>query len=233
VPVEARAVFVPAAVAVFAAFAVFGLLTAIAPGFLATLLHLSSPALAGAVVFSMFTGSALGQVGLSQLSERVALPVGCAILLAGLGLIAAAVAGSSPGSVGDGSPGSPHGLLLRLLAGLLVAGAVVVGVGQGVSFRAGMAAITAASPAERRAGTVASFFVTAYLAISVPVILVGVAATVWGLRTAALWFTGAAATLAAAALVAVLRLAQRGPRTGDGSDRSVTARPGTAVVSRR
>jgi MFS family permease len=200
VPAEARAVFVPAAVAIFAAFAVFGLLTAIAPGFLATLLHERSRALAGAVVFSMFAGSAVGQVGLARLRERVALPVGCGILIAGLGLVGAALALSS--------------------LGLLFAGTVVVGIGQGVSFRAGMAAITAASPADRRAGTVASFFVTAYVAISVPVILVGLAATVWGLRTAALWFTAATAALAAGALLAVLRLDRRVSRTGPGSSRT-------------
>ncbi len=102
-----------------------------------------------------------------------------------------------------------------------------------------MAAITAASPDGRRAGTVASFFVTAYVAISVPVILVGVAATVWGLRVAALWFTAAAAALTAGALVAVLRLGRRGSRTGeplrteDGSGRAVAARPGEPAVSRR
>jgi MFS family permease len=191
VPAAARAVFVPAAVAAFAAFAVFGLITAISPGFLVQLLHEPSRALAGAVVFAMFAGSAVGQVGLARLPARVALPVGCAVLLAGLALVALALAGAS--------------------LPLLVAGALVVGTGQGVSFRSGMAAITAASTPDRRAGTVASFFVAAYVAISVPVILVGVAATLWGLRTAALWFTAAVAALTAGALVAVLRLDRDGP----------------------
>jgi MFS family permease len=211
VPAEARAVFVPAAVATFAAFAVFGLLTAIAPGFLATLLHEPSRALAGAVVFAMFAGSALGQVCLARLPERTALPVGCLILLAGLAGVGGALATAS--------------------LPLLVAGSVVVGAGQGVSFRSGLAAITAASPPDRRAGTVASFFVAAYVAISVPVILVGVAGTLWGLRTAALWFTAAVAALTVGALVAVLRLGGR--RAAGEPDRTAAARPPERVVSRR
>lgn len=185
----ARAVFVPASVAVFAAFAVFGLLTAVEPGILATVLHRPGRALAGLVVFSMFAGSAAGQVGLSWLATRIALPAGCLVLVAGLAGIAA-------------------GLLAESLPAL-VAGTVVVGVGQSLSFRAGMAAITAASPPAGRAETVSSFFVVAYVGISIPVILVGVAAAEFGLRDAGIAFTAAVAALALGALVAVLRLERR------------------------
>ncbi|MGA8114811.1 MAG: MFS transporter [Actinocatenispora sp.] len=188
VPASVRPVFVPAAVAVFAAFSVFGLLTSIEPGFLADLLHRPDEALAGAVVFSMFAGSAIGQVGLARLPTRVALPTGCLVLVAGLAGI---------------------GLALVTNAFLaLVVGTVVVGIGQGISFRAGMATVTEHSPPDRRAETVSSFFVVAYTGISVPVILVGVGSAVWGLRTAGIAFTVAVAALALGALVAVLRLAR-------------------------
>lgn len=186
---EARAVFVPAAVAVFAAFAVFGLLTAIEPGFLATVLHRPGRALAGLVVFSMFAGSAAGQVGLSWVPTRVALPAGCLVLVAGLAGVAGALLGGS--------------------LPLLVAGTVVVGVGQSLSFRAGMAAITAAAPAQRRAETVSSFFVVAYVGISIPVVLVGVVAALTSLRTAGLTFTAAVAALSLAALAGVLHTQHR------------------------
>lgn len=189
VAAPARAVFVPAAVAVFAAFSVFGLFTSIAPGFLGQVLGLHSPALAGLVVFGMFAGSAGGQVGLARVPTRAALPAGCVVLVAGL----AGIAGS---------------LLAHSLAALVV-GAVVIGVGQALSFRSGIAAVTAASPEPERAATVASFFVVAYVAISLPVVLVGVAATAWGLRTAGLVFTAAVAAVALAALAWVLRLNRR------------------------
>lgn len=185
VPVQVRPVFVPAAIAVFAAFAVFGLLTAIEPGFLATLMHQSNRALAGAVVFSMFTGSVIGQTALARLPERIALPTGCLILVAGLAAIAVALATEA---------------LLPL-----VLGTVVVGIGQGVSFRSGMAAITASCPPERRAETVSSFFVVAYVGISIPVIMVGIAAELWGLRTAGIAFTIAAALLALTAAAILQR----------------------------
>lgn len=186
VPARTRAVFLPAAVAVFAAFAVFGLLTAIEPGILSTLLRLPSRALAGMVVFSMFAGSALGQFGHGRLPGRAALPVGCLVLVAGLSAIATAL------TVGS------------LTA--LVVGTVVVGIGQGISFREGMLSITEHSPPDRRAETVSSFFVVAYLGISVPVILVGIAAALFGLRIAGIAFTVAAAVLALTALTIVLRL---------------------------
>ena len=188
VPRQARAAFIPVAIAAFAAFSVFGLLTAIEPVFMGTLLHRSSPALAGAVVFSMFAGSAIGQVGL-RISGPAALPAGCVVLVAGLAGVAA-------------------GLLVDSLVALVI-GTVVVGIGQGISFRAGIAAVTAASPAHRRAETVSTFFMVAYVAISIPVILVGLAARSWGLRTAGVTFTAAVAALALLALAAVLRLNRR------------------------
>src|SRR5205085_1829790 len=54
VPREMRAVFIRAATASFAAFAVLGLFTAVAPSFLAKLLNLTSPWLSGVVVFVLF-----------------------------------------------------------------------------------------------------------------------------------------------------------------------------------
>lgn len=189
VPEQARGVFVPAAIAIFAAFAVFGLLTAIEPGFLATLLHRTHPALAGVVVFSMFAGSTIGQVGLARFSGPLALPTGCAVLIVGLGGIA--------------------GALITASLPMLIAGTVVIGIGHGLSFRNGMAAITARTPADRRAGAVSSFFVVAYAGISVPVVLVGLAIAQWGLRTAGIAFTAAVAALALAALIIVLRLNRR------------------------
>jgi MFS family permease len=186
VAVQARAVFVPVAIAVFAAFAVFGLLGAIEPGILATVLHLPDRALAGGIVFAMFAASAVAQVGLARVPPRLALPIGCVVLIAGLAAIA--------------------GALLEGSLALLFGGTIVVGVGQSLSFRAGVAAVTAISPPPQRAGTVSSLFVVAYAGVAIPVVLVGAAVAPLGLRNAAIAFTGAVAVLSAAALVTVLRL---------------------------
>ncbi|WP_160573454.1 MFS transporter [Actinomadura physcomitrii] len=194
VPAEVRPVFVPAAIAAFSAFAVFGLVTAVAPGILVNVLHRPDRALAGAVVFAMFGASTVGQVVFAKVPERIALPAGCAVLIAGLAAIA--------------------GALLAESLPLLVTGTVVAGLGQSLGFRAGLAAITAGTQAAQRAQTVSSFFLTAYAGISLPVILVGVAAQVLGLRGAAVAFTAAVAVLALAALVALVRLERRGTSAG-------------------
>ncbi|MDL4814648.1 MFS transporter [Actinomadura opuntiae] len=204
VPAEVRPVFVPAAIAAFAAFAVFGLVTAVVPGILVGVLHRPDRALAGLVVFAMFGASTAGQVMFAKVPERIALPAGCAVLVVGLAAIA--------------------GALLAESLPLLVTGPIVVGLGQSLGFRAGLAAVTAGTPAAQRAQTVSSFFLTAYAGISLPVVLVGVAASAFGLRSAAVAFTAAVAVLALAALVALLRLERRHPVSqGPETDRSPAA----------
>jgi MFS family permease len=78
----------------------------------------------------------------------------------------------------------------------LIAGGVIAGLGQGLSFRAGLAAVNEASPAEQRGEVASSFFVVAYVAISVPVVGVGVLSELAGLRTAGLVFVAVVMALA-------------------------------------
>jgi MFS family permease len=188
VPREGRGVFVRAATAAFAGFAVLGLFTAVAPAFLGRVLGLPSHALTGVVVFAVFAASLGGQLGLERLPERVALPAGCLTLVLGMGLLAAA-------------------LELELL-GLLIAAGVVAGLGQGLSFRAGLAAVGAAAPPGRRAAVASSYFVVAYVAISIPVVGVGLLAQLTDLRAAGVAFSGMVAALA---LAVTLSLVNRAP----------------------
>ena len=116
--------------------------------------------------------------------------LGCGGLIAGMALLAAGLAASS--------------------LALLVIGGLVAGVGQGLSFRAGLTAVNAASPPEERAEVASSFFVVAYVAISVPVIGEGVLAEAVGLRTAGLVFAAVVAVLAGI----VLALLARRPKSG-------------------
>jgi MFS family permease len=194
VPVEARAVFVPAALAGFAGFAVLGLFTAVAPGFLGQVLGIASPAAAGAIVFAVFAASTLGQTLLEGVFGARALVAGSAGLVVGMVLLGL-------------------GLALSSLE-LLVIGGVVAGVGQGVSFRHGLAAINAASPPQQRGEVASAFFVLMYVGISVPVVGVGLLAQAAGLRTAGLVFVAAVAVLAAA----VLDRERRGHATDKATD---------------
>jgi predicted MFS family arabinose efflux permease len=185
VPTTMRGTFVRAAIAGFAGFAVLGLSTALAPAILRRVLALPDPALAGAAVGTLFAASALGQITLVRPLGRAALPVGCAVLAAGTALLAAGLAVGS----------------LALLGGA----AILAGLGQGVSFRAGLGAINAEAPIARRAEVASSFFFVAYVAISIPVIGVGLAADRWGLRAAGVGFSLGVAALAASALLALVR----------------------------
>lgn len=187
-PGSVRGVFVPAAVAGFAGFAVLGLFTALVPAFMGEVLGYSNLALTGAVVFLLFAASAAGQLAHGKVPEAARLPLGCVVLIAGVALVGT-------------------GIGLASLVWLL-AGAVVAGFGQGLSFRAGMGAVTVASPAERRGEVASTFFVVLYVAISIPVIGVGFAASRLGLATAGILFSAVVAVLALVALLALLKDSQ-------------------------
>ena len=81
---------------------------------------------------------------------------------------------------------------------------MVAGVGQGISFSRGLAAVAERTPADRRAEVSSTYFVVAYVAISLPVVGEGLAAQDWGLRTAGVSFAIAVAVLSAICLVAIV-----------------------------
>ncbi len=184
VPPAVRATFLRATTAGFAGFAMLGLFTAVAPSFLADLLHEDSHALSGAVVFAVFAASTVGQLTLAERFGGHALPAGCIGLIVGMGLLAA-------------------GLAAKSLA-LLVIGGVVGGLGQGLSFRAGLQAVNTRAPAEQRGSVASSFFIVCYVAISLPVIGEGIAANAVGLQAAGIAFSLAVAAISAIALVTLI-----------------------------
>ena len=61
-PAEIRSVFVIAATAAFAGFAVMGLFTAVAPSFVSGVIGINNHAVAGAIVASIFAASAVAQL---------------------------------------------------------------------------------------------------------------------------------------------------------------------------
>jgi MFS family permease len=185
VPAEVRGVFVRAGAAGFASFAVAGVFSAVAPGFLAVVLHHHSPALAGLLVF-LFMGLSLGgQFAIRPLSDRGALAWGCALLLAGVALLALSLGVESTAA--------------------LFASAVVAGLGQGMVIGAALAAITQRAPVERRGETASSFFVVIYVGLSLPVIAAGLAIHWTSLKPAGIGFCIAVAVLVAGVLASQLR----------------------------
>ncbi|GAB2787206.1 MFS transporter [Halomonas shantousis] len=180
VPAEVRAVFLPAAIAGFAGFAVFGFFTATAPAFMGQVLGYDNLFLIGVVVGVVFFASILGQSVQDRLAKAWRLPLGCAVVILGVGLVGAGI--------------GAHSLALFL------AGAVIVGLGQGIAFRAGLGLVTAASPADQRGTVTSTFFFVAYVAISIPVVGIGLTARFFGLATTGMSFAALVALLAAVAL---------------------------------
>lgn len=189
VPAQARPVFVVAALAAFAGFSVTGLFAAVAPSFLAQVLGVGNHALAGLMAGSIFVASAVAQVAARGVDPHRAVAVGCVILTVGMVVLATSLQWSwLPG---------------------LIASAVISGVGQGISFSRGLAAVAERTPADRRAEVSSTYFVVAYVAISIPVVGEGLAAQAWGLRPAGVTFAVAVAVLASICLAAILRQTRR------------------------
>ena len=184
VPAQVRSTFGIAAIAAFAGFAVTGLFTAVAPSFLANVVGIGNHAVAGAIACSIFAASAVSQVAATRIEPNRAVALGCAILA--LGMVVLAVA-----------------LYLSSLIGLIAA-AVVSGIGQGISFSRGLAAVAEKTPPGQRAEVSSTYFVVAYVAISLPVVGEGLAARDWGLRTAGVTFAVAVGILALLCLAAIL-----------------------------
>jgi hypothetical protein len=161
----------------------------------------------GLVVFAVFAASTAGQAMLDLVPEAVAMRAGCFALIAGMGSLAL-------------------GLGYAVLT-LVVLGGVIAGFGQGLSFRAGLAALNARARAEQRAEVASTFFVVAYVAISLPVIGVGVLAQATGLRTAGLAFAAAVAAVAAIVLALLGRL----PASRAGASRARDPRYGSRSLA--
>jgi MFS family permease len=193
VPAEVRAVFVVASLAAFAGFAVTGLFAAVAPSFVSQVIGIDDHAVAGLIAGSIFFASAVAQIAARNLNPQRAVAIGCAVLVAGMAILAVA-------------------LQLSSLIGLIAA-AVVAGIGQGISFSRGLAAVSELTPPDRRAEVSSTYFVVAYVAISLPVVGEGVAAQHWGLQTAGVTFAIAVAILSAMCLVGILLLEARQPRS--------------------
>jgi MFS family permease len=156
VPDRSRGRFFAAAIGAAITFAVFGLLTSLAPSFLAGTLHEPSHALAGAVAFAVFAMSAIAQTLTGSRATQRVLAAAVPLLLAGIGLLTIAVWLPSPSF------------------GVFLAGDIVAGAGGGLMFKGAIATVSEIAADEHRAEALAGVFLAAYLGLSVPVIGLGV-----------------------------------------------------------
>ncbi|WP_433163758.1 MFS transporter [Kribbella sp. CA-247076] len=189
-PSSAKPLFFASAAGAFAAFAILGLFTSLAPTFLAGTLHHTSRVLAGGVTFLVFIAGAVSQAAFVRVTRPGQLRLG--LVFMSLGLIGVAVGGLLPS------------------LWVFVAGGVVAGAGAGLVFRGAVA--TAASLADTRARgeVLAALFLIAYAGLALPVLAIGAGIAVLPAQLALLVFS---AIILLLVNVAVLRmLAAQGDR---------------------
>ncbi|HVW40752.1 MAG TPA: MFS transporter [Amycolatopsis sp.] len=180
VPADARGRFFAAGAAALAGFAVLGLFTSLAPGFLADTLHQHSHALAGVVAFAVFGSAAVSQILLARTRLRRQVGLGLGLLVTGIVLVIVAV-------------------WVPSLA-LFLVGGVLAGAGTGSAFKGCVSIVLSIAPPERRGETLAGLFLAAYIGLTVPVLGLGLAAQFVAIEVALLGF--GALLLAVLALVA-------------------------------
>jgi MFS family permease len=153
VPSNIRGTFIYAVIPVFVGFSMLGLFTAISPNFLGEILNIQNKAIIGVTVFLVFCASTVGQLLFKQKSDYNVLMLGSATLIVGVILVGISL---------------PLGSYV-----LLLIGAIVSGFGQAFSFRAGLSTVNTVSPSDKQGEITSAFFTIAYVAISIPVVGVG------------------------------------------------------------
>jgi len=180
------AAFWAAGTAAFAALAVQGLFTSVAPTFLGTTFHVTDRLAAGATTFGVFAASAVSQIVFARLAQRAQIRLGMVLLVGGLVVLGVAA-------------------VLLQVAGF-IGGGVVAGAGVGLLFRAAIGSAGALVEPARRGGVLAATFLIAYAGLTVPVVAVGAALLVLPTLPVLL---GYAVLVIALAVVAGNRLAAR------------------------
>lgn len=192
VPPRSRGRFLAAALGAVITYSVFGLLTSLAPSFLAGTLHEPSHLLAGAVSFAALATAALAQVLTAPRTTHEVLSAAIPAVLAGLVLLTLAVWLPSPSF------------------GVFLAGDIVIGAGCGLMFKGAIATVSEITAEEHRAEALAGLFLAAYLGLALPVIGLGALTQVASTRVSLLVFAGLLALGVLAAMPALLGI--RRPR---------------------
>ena len=152
-PSSAKPLFFASAVGAFAAFAIFGLFTSLAPTFLAGTLHHTSRLLAGVVTFAVFIAGAASQVVFVRLTRQHQLRLG--LVAMSVGLIGVALGGLLPS------------------LWIFITGGVVAGVGVGLVFRGAVATAASLADPSSRGEVLAALFLIAYAGLAIPVLAIG------------------------------------------------------------
>jgi MFS family permease len=162
VPPEARRPFILAALAVVSSWSIGGLFLSLGPELAAIVYGSDSHLVTNLGIFLLAGAGAVAQLLFGRWAPWRAAAIGSLWLAAGMGMIVAAAATGS-------------GLLFTV-------GALVTGAGFGTAFLGGLRSLSSAIPPEHRAATMSAFYLVAYLSLSVPAVLAGVAVEPLGVQ---------------------------------------------------
>jgi MFS family permease len=185
-PPGIRRPFTEAAATAVVGFGTLGFFSSLVPSLLKASLHRPNHALGGAVVFLLYAAAVAGQVAGKRLGRSRAIRSGLLVTAVGLALVVAAFATTT--------------------LGLLVAAAVVCGLGVGLAVMGGLALVNQVCPPGQRAQILAAFFVVTYVSAALPVILAAVMADHAGSVAAVSMVAGLIGLLIVAAVVVRLQL---------------------------
>ncbi len=185
----AKQAFAAASLASALVFAMSGLYFSLAPNYAREILHTGSIALGGVIAAIMVASGLVTELVLRDRPSVRMVIGGLAALTAGLSLIVVARYASS--------------------VGVLVGAAVVSGVGFGATFQGAVSIVNEIAPAERRGDTTSSFYAVSYLALGVPIIVLGLLAESSDLLGAVQAFVLTVIAVAVADIVRIYRLDRR------------------------
>ena len=180
VPAALRSAFLATIPCLIATWGLGGLVLALGPSLIATVLGNTSHTVGGLSIFVMTGVSATASVLFRNARARPSTRGGLAALMAGVAIV-----------------------LLGLQTGSLpvfLVGAATAGLGFGPAFSGAFRALSSLAPSDQRAGLVSSILAVSYLAFSLPAVAAGAAVTQLGLHETADLYGSALIVLAAVAL---------------------------------
>ena len=155
VPASIRPAFVLASMGVIASWSIAGLYLALAPSLAGELFDSHSHLAGGAAVLALAGPGGLAQLAFHKLAPRTAMGGGSLVLAAGMAGTVASLSADS--------------------AALFLIASGVTGAGFGVAFMGAIRLVSTAAPPDQRAAVMSAFYVVAYLALSIPTVIAGLA----------------------------------------------------------
>jgi MFS family permease len=186
-----RANFYAAAALGFFSFALMGLFSSLGAIIVRGELGITSDFIVGLAPFTAFAASAVAQLALGKLPQRLLLTTGTFLFPVGLALTALSLYHPA--------------LWLSLIA------AALAGAGAGLFFKGAVAQSAAAAEPASRAGVLATFFVIAYLGMGLPSIAFSIVIQHAALRPSMIGFAAALSIGAIAAVATAIRTTRHQP----------------------